>query len=73
VRDDNNLNFLSSFTFPTIMSNRLSDIMNKQKIRPVAVFENYIFLKNEIKQKDYLKDLARNLYVINLVIVIHFT
>jgi len=55
------------------MSNRLSDIMNKQKIRPVAVFENLHFSKKRDQAKDYLKDLAGIYMIINLVIVIHFT
>jgi len=63
----NNLKFLSSFTLPTVMSNRLSDIMNKQKIRPVAVFENLHFSKNRDQAKDNLKDLAGIYMIINLV------
>lgn len=49
------------------MSNRLSDVINKQELKPVAVFENLHFSKTRDQAKNSLKDLAGIYMIINLV------
>lgn len=54
-----------SLTFPTIMSPKLFNIMEKQNIKPIAVFENLQLAISRNKAKDSLKDLAGIYLIIN--------
>lgn len=54
-------------TFPTIMSPKLSNLLEKHNIKPIAVFENLHFCKSRNKAKDCLKDLAGIYLIINLI------
>jgi group I intron endonuclease len=62
-----NLTYLNYLSLPTAMSVRLSDILKKQNIKPVAVFEKLHTTKTRNKAKESLQDLAGIYMILNLV------